>query len=320
MINKDRESEFDILKGIGIILVIIAHTMPVGSIFYRIIASFHMPLFFLVSGYFFSKKSNVIMFKSKFKRLIIPYLFTSSVCLFITIIIAIQSNNEFDLIQKWLISFIYGSGMPNNNFFFSIGPLWFLLALFWAIIFLNITIKSSTHVFPIVSILLLFFVGTYTYRKGYINLLSIQQGMVSVIFLYIGYIVKLHKHKIIAKINYSLIPMFIIWVITIKSAFLSIVQCYFSSEMLTISSAVFATYFTYIISIKIKHIKIGVPLSFIGRTSLLLFCIHSIEYHFIEWNDLISNTILCIFIRISFDLVFFYISVQSKIIRKIFSI
>lgn len=319
MINKDRESEFDILKGIGIILVIIAHTMPVSSIFYRIIASFHMPLFFLVSGYFFSEKSNVIMFKSKFRRLIIPYLFTSSVCLFITIIIAIQNNNEFGLIQKWLISFMYGSGMPNNNFF-SIGPLWFLLALFWAIIFLNIIIKSSTHIFPIVSILLLFFIGTYTYRKGYINLLSIQQGMVSVIFLYIGYIIKSHKNKTIKKVNYSLIPMFIIWIITIKSAFLSIVQCYFSSEILTISSAIFATYFTYIISIKIKHIKIGLLLSSIGRTSLLLFCIHSIEYHFIEWNDLVNNTILCIFIRISFDLVFLYITVQNKIVRRIFSI
>lgn len=41
----------DIAKGLAIILVIIGHTAPFGSIARNTIFSFHMPLFFLLSGY-----------------------------------------------------------------------------------------------------------------------------------------------------------------------------------------------------------------------------------------------------------------------------
>lgn len=55
--NSDRIVSFDIAKGIGIILVVIGHTMsPIMSgneimeEFYSILYVFHMPLFFLLAG------------------------------------------------------------------------------------------------------------------------------------------------------------------------------------------------------------------------------------------------------------------------------
>lgn len=44
----------DVAKAICILLMIAGHTYPVGSKVRNIIFSFHMPLFFILSGYNFS--------------------------------------------------------------------------------------------------------------------------------------------------------------------------------------------------------------------------------------------------------------------------
>lgn len=54
-INQNRIPEMDILKGIAIILVVVGHTKVPGSSF---IYLFHMAVFFIVSGYFYSEKSS----------------------------------------------------------------------------------------------------------------------------------------------------------------------------------------------------------------------------------------------------------------------
>ena len=51
MENK-RDIRFDWMRGIGILLMIVGHTILVDGFGYRFIYSFHMPLFFLISGYF----------------------------------------------------------------------------------------------------------------------------------------------------------------------------------------------------------------------------------------------------------------------------
>ena len=61
----------DIMKGIGIILVLMGHIQRIESLGNWIYA-FHMPLFFFISGMFFHNRSNFI--KRKAKSLLIPYL------------------------------------------------------------------------------------------------------------------------------------------------------------------------------------------------------------------------------------------------------
>lgn len=50
--GKTRKIEFDILKGLSILLVIIGHSRCISPL-YEFFYSFHVPLFFLVSGVFF---------------------------------------------------------------------------------------------------------------------------------------------------------------------------------------------------------------------------------------------------------------------------
>ena len=70
-----KNTEFSILKGLGIIAVVIGHSSwRLDNIFDPY--SFHMALFIFISGYFYkiSYEDNCILFiKNKIKSLVIPY-------------------------------------------------------------------------------------------------------------------------------------------------------------------------------------------------------------------------------------------------------
>lgn len=80
--------DMDIARGIGIFLVVLGHSFPDNKFnnnpfytyIYKFIYSFHMPLFFIVSGFFAYKIYNILNLSQyskyiygKFKRLMIPY-------------------------------------------------------------------------------------------------------------------------------------------------------------------------------------------------------------------------------------------------------
>jgi fucose 4-O-acetylase-like acetyltransferase len=78
--NRERELPVDIAKGIGIVLVVLGHTVACwgGELEYlhRFIYSFHMPLFLGISGMHKSTRSSLVSFTvSKLERFIIPFLF-----------------------------------------------------------------------------------------------------------------------------------------------------------------------------------------------------------------------------------------------------
>jgi len=50
---KSRDAYWDVVKGVGIMLVLMGHLLRYGSFPSRVIFNFHMPLFFFASGLFF---------------------------------------------------------------------------------------------------------------------------------------------------------------------------------------------------------------------------------------------------------------------------
>jgi fucose 4-O-acetylase-like acetyltransferase len=76
----------DIAKGIGIFLVIVGHS-HCPPFLQTIIYSFHMPLFFFLSGYTFHydkyKLNKCAFVMNKFYRLVVPYFFANFLILLI---------------------------------------------------------------------------------------------------------------------------------------------------------------------------------------------------------------------------------------------
>ncbi len=105
----NRDVTIDILKGIGILAVIVGHLTSFGRQF---IFSFHMPLFFIVSGYLFSSKPLKASLKSDFKRLVLPYCFTAITIIAAYSIVSLMLGKW--VVLRWIDAAICGSGATQN--------------------------------------------------------------------------------------------------------------------------------------------------------------------------------------------------------------
>ena len=126
-------------KTIGIFLVLWGHNFP-PHVILSWIFSFHMPLFFFISGYL-AKNKHTIAFRPYVKKyaysLLLPY-----ICLgFLAYMIWLVKNlfhpgAELDSLTLWdpLWGMLYASGMPIYSLIHS-SALWFLPALFSVFLF-----------------------------------------------------------------------------------------------------------------------------------------------------------------------------------------
>jgi len=140
----ERVQYFDIAKGIGMLSVIVGH-MELTSV-NAFVFTYHMPLFFLISGWFFKDAPGKM--KKNMRHLLLPYVITVLVMGFVGglkefIKECVKRNGGDPLQIFWdtLLSGLYGSGSRTDTLFGfdipAIGAIWFLLALFWGFILLK---------------------------------------------------------------------------------------------------------------------------------------------------------------------------------------
>lgn len=134
-----RINYIDIARAFAIIFIVIGHTIVhsehCGEIF-RFLYSFHVVLFFIISGYTFKIKENedfLSFIKNKFLRIMLPY-FIWAVCFLIPYLVLgnnvasdLETNSSFN-IKTLLFNILYGNG--NASALKQNSALWFLPALF----------------------------------------------------------------------------------------------------------------------------------------------------------------------------------------------
>ena len=124
-----RNAIIDITKAIGILFVIIGHNST--GLLCRYIYSFHMPLFFIVSGFLYRQKDVIISLRHDFTKILVPYFFYFLItkCL---IPFTIEGVHADSLLQE-LLRIVYGSNQNieiKGHHIQGVGYLWFLPALF----------------------------------------------------------------------------------------------------------------------------------------------------------------------------------------------
>lgn len=186
------------LRGVGILLVLIGHSFPSqdfnNNYFYeylhKFIYSFHMPLFFFLSGFcaikIYSLTENIDIlnfYKGKFFRLIIPYF--SITTLTIPVKIILNNFSERPLIINDLIKNIFFVPIDAPIIFF-----WFIYALF--IIFLIVPIIIKIPVKIALPLLLLISVAV----PSTISIMAFSKVTANLIFFYLGLLCNKYSKKI----------------------------------------------------------------------------------------------------------------------------
>lgn len=178
-----RNYAIDLLRSIGIGCMILNHVgnTPLS----HIISSFHMPLFFFVSGLFFTRNKPFDSFtKNKAKRILIPYLSFAIFYYLIWLLIDTSHSPWYDPLKYllWDNSVGAGNGMPY------VGALWFLTAFFIA----NITYFGISYIknarLQLIAVIFTVLLGTaiplvLSHRFPY----TMDSALVGVGFLYCGH-------------------------------------------------------------------------------------------------------------------------------------
>lgn len=122
-----RIRSLDIAKGMGLILVVFGHLFSYGGKISNAIFSFHMPLFFFISGLLsnYQKSEGLSDYiKKKVKGLLVPY---AIFCIIGALVDLIVPSWRSCLGWTTLWEVLYLAGPESLH----VGQIWFLICLFW---------------------------------------------------------------------------------------------------------------------------------------------------------------------------------------------
>ena len=203
----ERPNFIDYSKAIGIYLVVFGHYAYFLNIPFKDnllwhttfnVFSFHMPLFFIISGYLF-KFTNVNTCLSKGRtQLIIPYLSLSLICLVLGSIRAFLID-EFTIqrILMNILGIISASDLFGTAWSEWSGPLWFVYSLFFIKMYMEIA-KNIKNKWILFSLFLITIVGLSLtiYKNDNIFAFRISSTLTGLTFFSIGYFAKTYIYKI----------------------------------------------------------------------------------------------------------------------------
>lgn len=275
--NSKRDVNIDISKGIGIMLVIVGHcTIIPFDIVYRIISSFHMPLFFIWGGRLFRSKSISKGFESDFKRLIVPYMFVMSLYVIKFSIPNILAG-DFKPVLSYILASVYGSACGHHSLFLSDVPsihiMWFLPAMFMCRTMYNI-IATYTHNYKRYIFAAIISIICIQLDCNLINLpFGILTGGAGLMFFAFGDYLKNKKIPFP-----SVCILFILWGLSIKYASLCMSNGTYHIFPLAVAGACGGTIFVYHISVIIhKYMSLlSTVFEYAGKYSMIVFSMHFI--------------------------------------------
>lgn len=268
----------------------------------------------MVSGFFISKKKSVTTFiKTKENQLLLPYILTSIAMLLVLLIKLTINETEYtqgkSVFMERVLALLYGSGSPYECEAFSVnaaGPVWFLLSLFIGIIIVRVCIDFKWGFIPIIICII---AGYVTSQLVWLPF-SVQAGMVDAGYIYVGYLLKTFASKVKEKYDYEIpkslkIVEIIIEVMVMVGCFLGIYLYIgkYPSDLILLSCNgfpngiidVLATFmgaigvllFCKLVLDHIPGIKQG--LMYIGKNTLLILCIHSVDTIVLDWDFIINR-------------------------------
>ena len=267
----------NILKGLAIFCVVYGHLIPRSSLLAKCIYSFHMPLFFVISGFLFNFEEyqhNISrFFKHKTVRLLFPYFV--SIFLFFLYWLIFQcpkpfintpAQSVFDMLLDYALHALYGSGiantLPSLSWAGHVGQLWFLVALFCTNCMFLFSLKwlhnkpfwGSCLFFGSLSALG-FWVGKYIFLPW-----SFDISLAAMIFVFFGFCIK--KYNLLEKMDLfkykwlAILLLLGVWFMGVHYSDLSMNDRFYRNPALAYVTAIIMSFVLFFICFKIQNVNL----------------------------------------------------------------
>ena len=282
--NVSRKTYVDVARGMALFLVVLGHLVQIGGKAFTWIFSFHMMLFFFLSGYVFNsdKYANFSFSKylqKKVDSIIVPFFIVALVgwsCCFIFPPLRGVGNNVTELLLYY--------AQPEN---LNVGQIWFLMCLFWTEImffliyqklFSKVNLKCIAFITILISIIG-FNIDKVTFLSYPRLPWKIDSALTAFVFYTLGYYIKksdlmnkLFFHKV-----FSLIIMIICFIVSFyisvyKNGYVNMCDCKYGDYFYFYLASFCGIIFMMILAMFCEKIKI---LQYYGRNTLWMFSLHS---------------------------------------------
>ena len=291
----------DAAKGFAILLVIAGHTLQTGTFTRNIIFSFHIPLFFILSGYTFRPSANWADFFYRLKKdalhLLGPYVLTGLIIAAAKIIL--RGLPPLEVLKDTGEALLWASG-TGDGVHEPIGVLWFLASLFTARQIVNAVYtfykndleRRAPYVIAIISVIG-FGIGSIDWNWLIFNL---DVSMAACCFVLAGIILRDHLDDL-KKYDRILIPAcMIVWLFLMnKFGYIEMSGRWYPELSLGVLESFCASYcvIRFVQALCFPE-KLCRCLCWLGRHSLILMCVHAAEDSFTKlWTALPPFAAVC---------------------------
>jgi acyltransferase len=269
-----RNPTIDVMKGIGISLVVLGHVWHSPAFLQKIIYAFHMPLFFLISGYLFNEVKVRGMLAKDFiygriRRLYFPAVVIGFSCAIPSLFFK-QTTSLYDFSIR---SFGVLYSIPSVEYTFNCTPIWFLSCLL-CVELIYFAVCRSGFKYRSCLVLLLFSLGVVISREYAVFFpFNVQIALCSLIFFYFG--VLLRNYGFLEKHGNRALYFVISCAILILTTVLNPVKVGFGANRMGDLNYLFlgslsGSYMVYWIALYLGKNKKCLWLSLLGRNTILI--------------------------------------------------
>ena len=180
----------DNAKVVGIFLVIYGHgglaDYPIDEIIY----TFHMPLFFFISGLLYHPMSPQQTLEKDWRTLLVPYLLLNLICLIPFMLSPLKGTFTFERLFQRLGAIAMGLGYEHDYWVPVSSPCWFLISLFLARIILSFAYKRL-NAYTLSFVCLISILSTlYLHQLKFDLLVPLDSTFLAFPFICLGYALK----------------------------------------------------------------------------------------------------------------------------------
>jgi fucose 4-O-acetylase-like acetyltransferase len=304
-----RNRAIDIAKALTITAVVAGHSIEGTSVLWRILSSFHVPLFFLLAGYL-ARGSFAETASNRARRLLIPYVYAGLTAFGVYMALKLSAGTRVDFpafFKPFSLALLWGNGwnppawsIPVLSIDLS---LWFLPCLFAACVLFAAVRVLPGKALRWAAALGLSVAGVYLSRvKGIVLPWSVDIAMAVQLFLLAGFELRNLRKDAAEPVSAILFPVFfILWTFTFRqqSAFLDLNTRAFGIPWHSALTALFGCGVILSLSALLARFAPAAAadrLEWLGRNSLVVLWAHALGTMVLEMAGIRPYSYLGLFL------------------------